>query len=274
MRHLKKLNLFSNIIPETVVELGPGDSTGTGFAALLSGCKHIFEIDRIKYWNNIRNLRIFDELTGLFRDKAAIPDNREYPRVRPSIDTFDFPSSIFSDKILEESLSPERLLNLKDEITKLDDPGNSFIKFFTPEQAGEIIRNESIDFIYSQAVLECIDDLDNIFSTMNKWLKPGGFMSHTIDLKSHGLTKEWNGHWTFNNIEWYLVKGERKSLLNREPLSEYIRVHLKHGFRILLRETVNLVNNLKKSDMAEKYRTMSDEDLSTSGIYILSRKEG
>src|SRR6202165_1423753 len=43
-------------IPDTVAELGPGDSLGTGLAALLSGANRYYALDVVHYANTPRNL--------------------------------------------------------------------------------------------------------------------------------------------------------------------------------------------------------------------------
>ena len=60
-------------IPDTVAELGPGDSVGTGLAALLSGANHYYALDTVQYANTPRNLMIFDQLVSLFQRRAGRP---------------------------------------------------------------------------------------------------------------------------------------------------------------------------------------------------------
>ncbi len=272
MRHLIYLSHFKNEIPENCAELGPGDSFGIGLAALLSGCQCIHALDVVKYGSNKNNLRIFNELVELFRNKADIPDETEYPNVKPKIENYHFPSGIISDKILHESLLENRLNAIRKEISDLYNPQNSFIKVYIPWNNAGIIQNESIDFIYSQAVLEHVENLEDTYLAMKKWLKPLGFMSHTIDFKSHGITKSWNGHWLFSDFEWNIVKGGKPFLINRQPQSKHIELHLKFGFEIAVALPVKLKNNLKIKDISDKFKNLSETDLTTSGIYILSKK--
>lgn len=272
-RHFYHWSRFNSHIPETSAELGPGDSPGTGFAALLSGVRQVYFLDVIWYWNKERNLSIFEELVHLFREKATIPDNSVYPRIRPRIGNYDFPSDIITDRLLAENLSEERLDAIRKEIMTIDNPDNTHIKVKIPWHDAEVIDNGAMDFIYSQAVLECIDDLDNTYQAMCRWLKPGGLMSHTIDFKSHGLTKDWNGQYKFSKFEWNLVKGGKSFSVNRQPLSSHLELHKKYGFIILVKEPVRLENKLKTDSFSKEFRNLSEEDLTTSGVYLLSAKE-
>ncbi len=272
LRHLKNFSAFRIKIPQTVAELGPGDSLGTGLAALLSGSNHLFALDVSKTPDAANNLKIFDELAELFRNRSAIPDNNEYPRVRPYLTNYNFPSDIVSDDLLHISLDENRLKAIRNELSDINNPENIFVRFKISPPYSDMIESNTLDFVYSQAVLECIDDLDNIYSAMQKWIKPGGLMSHTIDFKCHGMMKEWNGHWVFSDLEWFLVRGGRDFLINRQPLSRHIEMHTKYGFRILKNEIVRMKNNLDRNNLADKFKSLSEEDITTSGAYILSEK--
>ena len=230
LRHLSKLNKIENKIPDRIAELGPGDSLGIGLAALLTGCNRYYALDVLKYWDVQRNLQIFDELINLFRSRADIPDNKEFPGVRPEIDNYDFPSGIITETQLKDSLSEDRLAIIRTEICNIESSANKYIFYQIPWYDSKIIESNSIDFIYSQAVLEHVEDLENTYASMNKWLKPSGAMSHSIDFRSHGITKSWNGHWTFSDFEWSIVKGRRLFLINRHPFSSHIDLHRKFGF--------------------------------------------
>jgi hypothetical protein len=68
---------------------------------------------------------------------------------------------------------------------------------------------------------------------MNYYLKPSGMASHIIDFKSHGATKNWNGHWTFSDFEWKIIKGRKKFYINRYPYSKHIEMHKKYNFKVI-----------------------------------------
>jgi hypothetical protein len=84
LRHLYMLH--SHALPtkfETVVELGPGDSLGTGLAALASGVERYVALDAVRYADRARNLQILEELIALFRSRTSIPDQLEFPLIQP-----------------------------------------------------------------------------------------------------------------------------------------------------------------------------------------------
>jgi hypothetical protein len=273
LRHLKMLNTVQKGVPKRVAELGPGDSLGIGFAALLSGCESFRAFDVIKYWNVERNLKIFEELVVLFKNKAPIPDNTEYPRVQPRLGTYAFPDYILSEKILKDSLAESRLEAIREEIKNPDNPKNTLVKFYVPWNDYKVISLDSVDFIYSQAVLEHVEDLEGTYIAFSKWLKRGGIMSHSIDFKCHKTTKSWNGHRTYSEFEWKIVKGGRMFLINRLPYSVNKELHKKHGFRILKELPVIMANNIPRNKFSQRFRNLSEEDMTTSGAYILSIKE-
>lgn len=272
LRHLLYWHKVKHCVPETIAELGPGDSLGIGLSALLSGSKKLFALDVIKYWNPKRNLLIFEELVVLFKNKTDIPNNQEYPNIIPKLDDYSFPESILSEDVLKESLADERLDDIRKEILNIDNSNNSFISYQIPWYDNKIIHKNSIDFIFSQAVLEHVVDLGNTYEAMNKWTKSDGLISHAIDFKSHGVTKSWNGHWLFSNFEWSIVKGGKSFLINRQALSEHTKLHKVYGFKILVKSIVKMKSRLKRSQLSKKFRKLSKEDITTSSAYILSKK--
>lgn len=263
---------YNSGLPDSVAELGPGDSLGTGLAALLSGVNHVYSLDVIRFWDNERNLRIFDELLSFFQRKAVIPDNSVYPRVKPQLENYDFPEHLLTEDILKKALDPKRVEAIREEIMNIDNPGNKYIRIKIPWHDADVIDPGTIDLIYSQAVLECIDELDETYMAMCSWLKPGGMMSHTIDFKSHGLTKQWNGHWKFRPLEWQLVKGGREFVLNRQPLSVHMFMHKRHGFEVLEMKPVRGTNSIPLEELSEEFRNLSEEDKTTESVYILAKR--
>ena len=142
----------------------------------------------------------------------------------------------------------------------------------------KIIENDSVDLVFSQAVLEHVEDLRHTYDSMYRWVKQGGYISNAIDFESHGLSNEWNGHWSFSDLTWKLMKGNRPYLINREPLSKHIEAAQDAGF-----ETISIIpvktfpsdeytGSIRRDELAKKFENMSEEDFTTASAYILAKK--
>lgn len=270
LRHLvmaKKNGL--NPYPKRIAELGPGDSLGIGLAALISGCDTYIALDVIEHSNKKRNIAIFDEILALFKDRAAIPGEEEFPNVKPFLEDYAFPSDIFDDTRLQQALEPSRIGKIRNAIER-SQREDALIQYKVPWYDADIVEMESLDMIYSQAVLEHVDDLRKVYKLMHLWLKSNGFMSHQIDFKSHGTADEWNGHWAYSDFMWKLIRGKRPYLLNRIPHSTHIAMMKEEGFDIVCDQTIETESLITKDQLAPQYKSLSDKDLITSGTFIQS----
>ena len=278
LRHLSILykNGFTKI-PNTIAELGPGDSIGTGLAGLVCGSKKFYALDVVKHTNIKNNISVFDELVTLFAKRSAMPDDNEFPRVLPRLASYNFPSEIFTNNNLEKLLDKSRIQCLRNELVDMEKQKNS-IQYMCPWNDSKIIENDSVDMIFSQAVLEHVKDLKHTYDAMYKWVKKGGCISNQIDFESHGLSDEWNGHWSFSDLTWKLMKGKRPYLINREPLSKHLEAAQDAGFEIILVLPVKTfpsdtyTGTMERDKLAKKFRNMSEEDFTTTSAYILARK--
>ena len=258
--------------PKIVAELGPGDSLGIGLSALISGCDKYLAFDVVAHAKTQRNLAIFHELVDLFRNKRAIPGDDEFERLKPYLDDYRFPVDILDEEWLRTALDESRIDKIRSSIL---DPqrSDSMLRYTVPWDANNVLNKESIDMIYSQAVLEHVNDLQATYEAMHSWLKKGGFMSHQIDLKSHGTASEWNGHWKYSDLAWKIIKGRRTYLLNREPHSAHLFYLSEQGFKVVCDITYNSESNLSKEDLAPRFRAITDDDLTTSGAFIQAVKK-
>lgn len=273
LRHLYFLSRFNGEkVPVRVAELGPGDSLGIGLAAILSGSERYYALDIIKYWDPSRNISMLEDLLLLFNSKAKIPDNKEFPNISPVPGDYRFPSEILTEGILKQSLEPSRIEKIRNELCRRDDNENTMIKFKIPWSSSEAIEAGSVDLIFSQAVLQHVDDLETTYSSMKDWLDTEGLISHTVSFRSHGLTRSWNGYWTISDTLWNIIRGGRIYAINRFPLSKHRKLLEKNGFSILFEKICTNSNRFKRSDLAKKYQKLTDEDLITSGVYYIARK--
>lgn len=282
LRHLSILHEHGlNTSPGIVAELGPGDSIGVGLMAVLTGSKKYYAFDVVKHTNLKQNVGLLDELIALLLDRKDIPNEKEFPRVHPCLKSYGFPSKIITEEKIIGNLEEKKIEHIKDNLLHPENLNKELpsIYYFCPWYESSIIAKESVDMIYSQAVLEHVNDLNNTYEAMYLWLKEGGVMSHQIDFKSHGTPEEWNGHWTYSDFEWKLISGKKSYLINREPLSTHIDLLNKIGFKIISVIPVktypseNYAGSIRWNQLAKRFQKMTEEDFTTCSAQILSIKE-
>jgi SAM-dependent methyltransferase len=260
-------------IPHTVAELGPGDSLGTGVAALLAGSHRYFALDVKKFASSQRNVSIFDQLVALFQQREPIPDVTEFPQQLPHLDSYAFPDHIITDQVLADSLCPDRLAEIRRELQRDAQGGaESRVFYFAPWDDARVVQDESVDFVFSQAVMEHVTDLEHTYQALWQWLKPGGWSSHVIDYRSHNTTREWNGHWSCSDFVWSLVRGKRAYLINRQPHSRHVELLRKHGFEIVGELPYQDQRGIGRDQLAPPFRHLSDDDLVTRCAFVQAVK--
>ena len=261
--------------PDIIAELGPGDSIGIGLAALLSGANKYYAFDVVEYASSKRNIEVFNELVDLFKKREKIPDETEFPRVRPLLESYKFTSDILTNERLNKTLKKDRIESIRNALSTLNtkDNNNIQISYFVPWHDSNIIKEESIDMIYSQAVLEHVDNLAYTYKALYRWLKPGGFMSNDIDFTCHGMAKEWNGHWAYSDIIWKIMKGRKPYLINRQPHSSHIDLMRKSGFEIIYDNRTKNTSGIQRKHLVSKFKNISDDDLVTISAFIQAIKK-
>ncbi len=246
--------------PSRVAELGPGDSIGIGLAALLCGADRYYGLDALPLANLGRNLGVFEELVDLFRARTAIPGDEEFPGVRPKLRSYEYPDALFTPP------DEPRIQRIRRSIVDPQNP-DSMIRYIAPWWNPEVIERGGVNMIFSQAVLEHMDNLENAYTSMRAWLAPGGWLSHQIDFRCHGTAQAWNGHWSYGERTWRLLRGRRTFLINREPYSTHLRLMHEAGFTVVYEELAS-GPALGRRKLAPRFASMSDSDLTTSGAFI------
>jgi SAM-dependent methyltransferase len=263
----KKAGLLKGRL-ECVAELGPGDSLGMGLAALLSGAERYYAFDVKAYAPAGRNRAVLEELIDLFSRRAPIPGEDEFPAVWPRLSGYAFPRELLTEELLSGSLEPGRLAAIKAALGPVD---NNRIRYVAPWNKDARVEADSVDMVFSQAVMEHVHDPGAAYAAMYRWLRPGGFVSHQIDLRSHGTTRDWNGHWTLSDPLWRLVRGRRTYSINRLPRSAHIRALKRAGFELVGDHTREGPALLRKV-LAPRFRDLEDDDLKSSGVFLQAQK--
>ncbi|MFM2232905.1 MAG: hypothetical protein RJB31_1606, partial [Bacteroidota bacterium] len=210
---------------------------------------------------------------ALLKKRTEIPNNDEFPLVQPVLDDYSFPLQILNDDLMKDMLSEERIAELRSAIENMDSSGSDQIKFFVHWEENTEIESGSLDYIFSQAVLQYVDNIDSAYEKMNTMLRQGGMMSHCIDFSSHGMTKSWNGQWLYSDAEWKFLNGNKKVILNREPKSSYLKSISNNGFDILLTKDLKKEIDFSRTKFHKKYSSISETDAKTAVSFIVSQKK-
>ena len=273
LRHLVRVAAAGmNNDPQSIAELGPGDSLGIGLTAMLTGAASYYAFDARPHANTERNLATLDAIVELLRARAPIPDAAEFPDVLPQLESYEFPSHILTPERLQRALDPVRIDAIRGALRHVGARADGLlIHYAAPWYDASVLEPESVDFVFSQAVLEHIDDIEGTYTALYQWLRNDGVMSHSIDFKSHGLTRDWYGHWTVPAPLWRVVRGRRSYLINRLSWSDHAAAISRSGFRII-DVSFDVRTPLSRRDAAADFRSLSDDDLRTAGAYVIAKK--
>jgi SAM-dependent methyltransferase len=272
LKHLTLLHAHGMpAVPEVIAELGPGDSLGVGLCGLLSGADHYVGLDVVAHSSSQSNQGILDELVGLFLERAPNPDHG-WPQFSSYLDARHFPGQILTEAALERALAPERVEAIRRAITLPAEINPVSVEYKAPWFDPRVIESDSVDLIVSQSVLEHVDDLPGTYRALYQWLKPGGWMSHQIDFKSHQLSKRCNGYRTCSEGMWTLTVGRRPFLINRQPASVHLRLLQEAGFELVTQQKYMRKDGVRREELAPRWSDLSEEDLNCSGLYVIARK--
>ncbi len=239
-RHISQTDICAALKNKTIVELGPGDTMATGLFFLAYGAARVVCFDRFKLIvNSPKNTLIARQILSILQQL-----------ILQTILSFDNQGQMSLDRT---RLQYQHSLN---------------------EKIG--LENNSVDIIVSNAVLEHVQNLDALFASMYRILKPGGLMVHAADLKSHDLhhTTELD-FLTVPDWLWWLMTFYRGAP-NRKRWSHYKNLLDAHDFKLTFfkvtsRFPLEAISTLRLS-YPEHAKRFSDEDLSSGGFLFTARK--
>jgi hypothetical protein len=258
-------------IPDTVAELGPGESLGVGLAAILSGARRYYALDVVERSRLEDSLPFLDDLVALFRSRTGRP-TKGWPDFDDLLDGHLFPSHILDDQRLDAALSERRIAAIRSTLLREEGHEGLVIKYVVPWSGEHVIEEESVDFILSHSVLEHVEDLEGTYEALHTWLKPDGLMSHQIDLTSHGLSEAWNGYRACPEWLWKMIAGTRPFLINRQPYSGHLDLLERNGFTLVRNLKRYREDGVERAELAAHWQDISDADLDCPGAFVQAVK--
>jgi SAM-dependent methyltransferase len=268
LRHYSYLRRISPAVPKVVAEFGPGSSLGTGLAALLAGAEKYIALDLQAHRTCIHDLKVLNDLIDLFSRRTPAPVDGRHAQTFPMPRDYHFPPEL--ESTLATSLAPQRLQHLR---ADLAEQRGDMVQYIAPWTDPQCLAPCTVDWLFSHSVLEHVDDLASAYSAMERWLRPTCLTTHLIDFFSHGLTREWNGHWALRGRLWHVIRGKRPYLLNRTWRSQHLALFRAHGFTILEEVIERRSDGLVPHSFAPEFRNIPDEDARTRMMFVLARKE-
>lgn len=131
------------------------------------------------------------------------------------------------------------------------------------------IEKKSIDYIVSNAVLEHVDNLNLLFSTLSQLLKDDGVMYHKVDLRCHNRFKKHGELYfhTFSDKAWNMMGGNIGQP-NRVLLKEYITLFEKYN----LKYELNILENFSTVELEKAHRYLPSVELKEYEVSIVEFK--
>lgn len=216
--------------PETIVELGPGDSLATALIARAHGVRTTFLVD-----------------AGAFASRSL----DIYLRLRHRLLQLD------GSRRLPEFNSVEEMLNVT---------GGRYLTEGTASL--RTISDDSVDLVYSHATLEHVPlrEVEEQLRQTRRILRPSGIVSHQVDLRDHlggGLN-----NLRFSEAFWESPRVHRSGFYtNRIRLPEYLEMFRDCGFMVRKLDVQRWdALPLKRRNLDRRYRSLTDDDLRVSGF--------
>jgi len=260
-------------IPHAVLELGPGDSIGTGVATLLSGAERYVAIDAVAHMRPEANAAVLRDLVRMFRERAPRPV-AGWPAIDHLLDARLFPSDILDDRRLAAALAPGRIERIDRAVraVALAEP-DPMIEYHTWSSL-RAVPDASVDLVFAHVVMSQVSDLEDVYARCGRWVKPGGWMSHQIDFTSLGTAEEWNGHLAYSDLAWKIIAGRRPYFVNRERLGTHLALIERAGFDLVRVQRDRPGGGIARAQLAPRWRAISDDDLATDTAFLVARRRG
>lgn len=225
-----------------LLEYGPGDMPGVALLMIAHGAKSVVCVDRFAlYAQSEKAIAVFNEilnrLQGNLRKRADV-----------CFKVHGNPASGFDPAKISYLIRSDGLSGL----------------------------NHEIDWVYSRAVLEHVNDLTATFVDMRNALKDQGLAVHQVDLRSHGLhQRNILDFLTWPSLLWSIMFSS-KGVPNRWRVDAYKRAISNAGLEITLLEPIERASDSEVQEvlthLAQPFRSISAQELSWLNFWLVCRR--
>jgi len=254
------------LVGKDVLEIGPGDNLGVALGLIARGARSVTCLDR------------FD---------PQLDDRRNAAIYRRQLERLD----------ADARTRAEAAILRVDVVVVEFDPTRIRCQYGIPiEAASAHFGASSFDLILSRAVLEHVRDVDLAWTSMVHLLVPGGQMWHKVDFRNHGKFGQFHPlHFlTVSDRIWDMITAPDPTL-NRERTPTYLRL-ARGSFDSVRCYQTHVLENVEmrphpdalefgrdyghaerelvaaiRPRLIDRFRDLSDEDLLSSGIFLICR---
>jgi SAM-dependent methyltransferase len=234
-KHVSHSGIGKTLSGKTILEIGPGDSVGTALVAASYGMQTIL-VDAGSY--AVSDVEFYKKLAGELSSLGLrVPDIKGVKTLNDILIACDA-------KYMTNGIS---------ELSK--------------------IQSDSVDLIFSQAVLEHIPkhEFVEMVSECKRILSPGGVASHRVDLKDH-LGGSLN-NLRFSEKLWESDFFSKSGFYtNRIRYSQMLDIFRNEGFSVEVKH-IDRWDKLpiSRDKLSNEFMYLSDDDLMINGFNVLLR---
>lgn len=269
LKHATLLHQAGMPFPDSVAEIGPGDSLGLGVTALLSGVRNYHAYDAERFARPAHDAGWVDDIAAMLRHREPRPV-KGWPDFDACLDAGLFPSGVLTPALLEDALTDTRIEEIRQSLAAVSPGSAGRIRYCAPWDPSSVPRRE-YDLIVSHSVLEYLKDPRDQFRAFATMLKPGGWMSHQIDLSSLGITRRWNGHLAYSDRLWKIASERLSHRPNRLLPQDYLDALRDTGFELVWSDRACRHDGLRRDHLATRFGQAADDEVNCAALFLIAR---
>ncbi|WP_158084524.1 MULTISPECIES: class I SAM-dependent methyltransferase [Henriciella] len=131
------------------------------------------------------------------------------------------------------------------------------------------LDDSGFDFVFSQSVLEHVDEFDDVLKALTERTQPGGVHAHVIDMRDH------RSYYRSDKHQWSFLCEEEPDgpFCNRLRSSQIIDAYKRHGFEIIVaRPQREKPPKHIRRELIEAFSDLSYRDLERTGLRLVARR--